>query len=248
MRIDIRDSKYSIIYNEKTGTVEDVLWCNESAEDLKNLNVVADMARELAVYRQAGTAMIAGAQRLAYSRGPEKYSFSVPSEKHRHLHTVDRTDAARVQGQDCRRQPVPRHDWLLRCAAMMHLKITDEIRERCLREAAHDAHINDRIVTSTPQTLAERGMTMLGSTRATPRIRSYLYCDAVDACFYYAGAVPSVVVTARWTADSPDIAEGSKKPQIAAEVVRRMMTAMDKAMKAEKDRQWAAYMEEQKLK
>ena len=32
MRIDIRDSKYSIIYNEKTGTVEDVLWCNESAE------------------------------------------------------------------------------------------------------------------------------------------------------------------------------------------------------------------------
>lgn len=121
MRIDIRDSKYSIIYNEKTGAVEDVLWCNESAEDLKNLNVVADMARELAVYRQAGTAMIAG-------------------------------------------------------------------------------------------------------------------------------AVPSVVVTARWTADSPDIAEGSKKLQIAAEVVRRMMTAMDKAMKAEKDRQWAAYMEEQKLK
>lgn len=117
---------------------------------------------------------------------------------------------------------------------MMHLKITDEIRERCLREAAHDAHINDRIVTSTPQTLAERGMTMLGSTRVTPRIRSYLYCDAVDACFYYAGAVPSVVVTARWTADSPDIAEGSKKPQIAAEVVRRMMTAMDKSMKAAK--------------
>ena len=86
------------------------------------------------------------------------------------------------------------------------------------------------------------------STRATPRIRSYLYCDAVDACFYYAGAVPSVVVAARWTADSSDIAEGSKKLQIAAEVVRRMMTAMDKAMKAEKDRQWAAYMEEQKLK
>lgn len=61
MRIDIRDSKYSIIYNEKTGAVEDVLWCNESAEDLKNLNVVADMARELAVYRRAGVAMFAGA-------------------------------------------------------------------------------------------------------------------------------------------------------------------------------------------
>lgn len=162
MRIDIRDSKYSIIYNEKTGAVEDVLWCNESAEDLKNLNIVADMARELAVYRRAGVAMFAGAKAI--------------------------------------------------------------------------------------RDLIERGMTMLGSTRATPRIRSYLYCDAVDACFYYAGAVPSVVVTARWTADSPDIAEGSKKLQIAAEVVRRMMTAMDKAMKAEKDRQWAAYMEEQKLK
>lgn len=131
---------------------------------------------------------------------------------------------------------------------MMHLRITDEIRERCLREAAHEVHINDRIVTSTPQTLSERGMTMFGSARATPRIRSYLYCDAVDACFYYAGAVPSVVVAARWTTDSPDIAEGSKKPQIAAEVVRRMITAMDKAMKAEKDRQWAAYMEEQKPK
>ena len=64
MRIDIRDSKYSIIYNEKTGTVEDVLWCNESAEDLKNLNIVADMARELAVYRQAGVAMFAGAKAI----------------------------------------------------------------------------------------------------------------------------------------------------------------------------------------
>lgn len=64
MRIDIRDSKYSVIYNEKTGAVEDVLWCNESAEDLKNLNVVADMARELAVYRRAGVAMFAGAKAL----------------------------------------------------------------------------------------------------------------------------------------------------------------------------------------
>lgn len=64
MRIDIRDSKYSVIYNEKTGAVEDVLWCNESAEDLKNLNVVADMARELAVYRQAGVAMFAGAKAI----------------------------------------------------------------------------------------------------------------------------------------------------------------------------------------
>lgn len=61
MRIDIRDSKYSIIYNEKTGAVEDVLWCNESAEDLKNLNIVADMTRELAVYRRVGVAMFAGA-------------------------------------------------------------------------------------------------------------------------------------------------------------------------------------------
>lgn len=51
---------------------------------------------------------------------------------------------------------------------MMHLKITDEIRERCLREAAYEAHINDRIVTSTPQTLAERGMTMLGSYPCHP--------------------------------------------------------------------------------
>lgn len=64
MRIDIRDSKYSIIYNENTGAVEDVLWCNESAEDLKNLNVVADMARELAVYRRAGVAMFAGAKAI----------------------------------------------------------------------------------------------------------------------------------------------------------------------------------------
>lgn len=64
MRIDIRDSKYSIIYNEKTSAVEDVLWCNESAEDLKNLNVVADMARELAVYRRAGVAMFAGAKAI----------------------------------------------------------------------------------------------------------------------------------------------------------------------------------------
>lgn len=75
MRIDIRDSKYSIIYNEKTGTVEDVLWCNESAEDLKNLNIVADMARELAVYRRAGVAMFAGAKAIRdlIERGRHNY-------------------------------------------------------------------------------------------------------------------------------------------------------------------------------
>ena len=75
MRIDIRDSKYSILYNEKTGAVEDVLWCNESAEDLKNLNVVADMARELAVYRRAGVAMFAGATAIRdlIERGQRTY-------------------------------------------------------------------------------------------------------------------------------------------------------------------------------
>lgn len=75
MRIDIRDSKYSIIYNEKTGAVEDVLWCNESADDLKNLNVVADMARELAVYRRAGVAMFAGAKAIRdlIERGQRTY-------------------------------------------------------------------------------------------------------------------------------------------------------------------------------
>ncbi len=75
MRIDIRDSKYSIIYNEKTGAVEDVLWCNESAEDLKNLNIVADMARELAVYRRAGVAMFAGAKAIRdlIERGQRTY-------------------------------------------------------------------------------------------------------------------------------------------------------------------------------
>ena len=131
---------------------------------------------------------------------------------------------------------------------MMHLKITDEIQERCLREAAHEARINDHIVTSTPQTLAERGITMFGSARATPRIRSYLYCDAVDACFYYTGDLPRAIVAAHWTLDSPDIAEDSNKPQIAAEVVRRMLAAMDRAMKTEKDHQWTIYLEDQKLK
>lgn len=58
MRIDIRGSKYSIIYNEKTGAVEDVLWCNESAEDLKNLNVVPDNAKATAYQRMSGNACI----------------------------------------------------------------------------------------------------------------------------------------------------------------------------------------------
>lgn len=35
-----------------------------SAEDLKNLNIVADMARELVVYRRAGVAMFAGAKAI----------------------------------------------------------------------------------------------------------------------------------------------------------------------------------------
>ena len=56
-------------------------------------NAAASVGRGLDGMGNRYTAMIAGAQRLAYSRGPEKYSFSVPSEKHRHLHTVDRTDA-----------------------------------------------------------------------------------------------------------------------------------------------------------
>lgn len=108
---------------------------------------------------------------------------------------------------------------------MMHLKITDEIRERCLREAAHDAHINDRIVTSSPQTLAERGMTMFGSARATPRIRSYLYCDAVDACFYYVGAVPSVVVAAHDPDDAPSEGETVTTTKVSDEAETTVQSA-----------------------
>lgn len=78
-------------------------------------------------------------------------------------------------------------------------------------------------------TAAERVMQMFGGNRYTPRKMSYLYCDSVDACFYYNGNRACVVFTARWFQGSKDF----ERLQAAGVLMRTMLDNMQ--MLADRD-------------
>lgn len=81
--------------------------------------------------------------------------------------------------------------------------LTVEQQTAFLHDAAQLSQMNGHVQTS-GNTAAERIMQMFGGKRRTPRKMSYLYCDAVDACFYYYNDRACCTFTARWFAGSKD--------------------------------------------
>lgn len=100
---------------------------------------------------------------------------------------------------------------------------TKEQQKSMLHRAARSSNMDGHIVATPPVTMAEHAMTRFGGKASTPRKNSYLYCDSVDACFFYGPTgAPTVTFTARWTYGAKDI----DKLGETAELIKTMLYNM----------------------
>lgn len=100
---------------------------------------------------------------------------------------------------------------------------TKEQQKTMLHRAARSSNMDGHIVATPPATMAEHAMTRFGGKASTPRKNSYLYCDSVDACFFYGPTgAPTVTFTARWTYGAKDI----DKLGETAELIKTMLYNM----------------------
>lgn len=100
---------------------------------------------------------------------------------------------------------------------------TKEQQKSMLYRAARSSNMDGHIVTTPPATMAERAMTRFGGKASTPRKNSYLYCDRVDACFFYGPTgAPTVTFAARWTYRAKDLDKLSE----TAKLIKTMLYNM----------------------
>lgn len=101
---------------------------------------------------------------------------------------------------------------------------TKEQQKTMLHRAARSSNMDGHIVATPPATMAEYAMTRFGGKASTPRKNSYLYCDSVDACFFYGPTgAPTVTFTARWVYGTKDLDRLSE----AANLIRTMLHNMN---------------------
>lgn len=100
---------------------------------------------------------------------------------------------------------------------------TREQQKSMLYCAARSSNMDGHIVATPPATMAERAMTRFGGKASTPRKNSYLYCDSVDACFFYGPTgAPTVAFTARWSYGAKDLDRMGE----TAELIKTMLHNM----------------------
>lgn len=101
---------------------------------------------------------------------------------------------------------------------------TKEQQKSMLHRAARSSNMDGHIVATPPVTMAEHAMTRFGGKASLPRKNSYLYCDSVDACFFYVPTgAPTVTFTARWTYGAKDL----DKLGETAELIKTMLYNMN---------------------
>lgn len=103
--------------------------------------------------------------------------------------------------------------------------LTTDQQKRLLRDAARLSGLDSNVRDGSLQTLAEEAMVMFGGSKKTPRKNSYLWCDNVDACFYYQQDEACVTFTAKWYPDSKDLDEA--KIQNAIGHIKAMLDNME---------------------
>lgn len=96
--------------------------------------------------------------------------------------------------------------------------LTDEQQATILHDAATAIGMGGHVQTG-GNTAAERVMQMFGGKRNTPRKMSYLYCDSVDACFYFQNDIAYCTFTAKWHAGARDL----DRLQPAASYIKDML-------------------------
>ena len=103
------------------------------------------------------------------------------------------------------------------------MKIPYDDQAILLHDAARLCGMDGHIQT-VGSTAAEKIMLYFGGKKNTPRKMSYLYCDSVDACFYFSNNKPCCVITARWFAGAKDLTDD--KMLTAVSQIRDMLTKM----------------------
>ncbi len=109
--------------------------------------------------------------------------------------------------------------------------LTKEQQAILLHDAARlsnmDGHVQTRGCTA-----AEKVMQMFGGNKNTPRKMSYLYCDAVDACFYFCNDKACCTFTARWFDGAKDLDHLKDAGALIKTMLHNMQTLADEAIKA----------------
>lgn len=109
--------------------------------------------------------------------------------------------------------------------------LTKEQQTILLHDAARlsnmDGHVQTRGCTA-----AEKVMQMFGGNKNTPRKMSYLYCDAVDACFYFFDDKACCTFTARWFVGAKDLDRLQDAGALIKTMLHNMQTLADEAIKA----------------
>jgi hypothetical protein len=75
-------------------------------------------------------------------------------------------------------------------------------------------------------------MQMFGGKKNTPRKMSYLYCDSVDACFYFQGDMACCTLTARWFTGAKDIIRLNDVGVLISKMLENMQGLADGVIKA----------------
>lgn len=109
--------------------------------------------------------------------------------------------------------------------------LTKEQQEILLHDAARISGM-DGHVQSSGCTAAERVMQMFGGNRNTPRKMSYLYCDSVDACFYYCNDKACCTFTARWFSGAKDLERLGDSGTLIKKMLDNMQGLADGVIKA----------------
>lgn len=112
------------------------------------------------------------------------------------------------------------------------MSLTKEQQENLLHEAARKSDVGGH-VQSMGCTAAERVMQMFGGKQNTPRTMSYLYCDSVDACFYYQNDKACCVFTAKWLVGTKDLARLDEAGKLISTMLNNMQDVADEALREE---------------
>ena len=113
-------------------------------------------------------------------------------------------------------------------------KFTKEQQAIMLHDAARASHMDGHVTTSRPYTMAEKAMAHFGGKPGTPRKKSFLYLDAVDACFFYDDNGKAVVTcTARWSAGAADLDKMANAAELIKTMLQNMTEQAEKALAGE---------------
>lgn len=111
------------------------------------------------------------------------------------------------------------------------MNLSIEQQKILLHDAAVMSNMDSHVQTE-GYTAAEKIMQFFGGQKNTPRKMSYLYCDSVDACFYFTNNKACVTFTARWFSGAKDLEKLGEASKHIGLMLENMQSLADAVLKA----------------